>query len=180
MRYFLCLLLLLPVLSSNIVMAEEKSADNFANNLKIGYVNIRKILSQAPQLNQIQQNLSDEFEPNRKAIIALRNEITHLTNNYDRISNNATKDKTLATIQKQLNEKQQKLNQLQQQLHDDYSLRRNEALGKLQTLIVNTVARVSKEKQLDIVFNNTGVIYMNSRVDITPDVLKSLSEQPLD
>ncbi len=147
--------------------------------VKIGFVNIRKIMAQAPQIQQIQQNLAKEFDGERQTIIALRNDIAELSNRYDE-SLNTLSEQAQAELQKSIDEKQLELSKQQQRMQGAYNLRRNEALAKLQTLIVNMVAKVSEEKQLDIVLNNTGVIYVNSRIDITADVLNYLSEQTID
>lgn len=144
--------------------------------LKVGFVNIRKLMEQAPQLQQIQNNLETMFAAENRSIIVLRNEIAKLSAQYDAKADEAT----IKTLQKQIDNKQREMADLQKKLRDAYNLRRNEALGKLQTLIVTMVATVSQEKQLDIVLNNTGVIYVNQRIDITPAVFKKLSEQRID
>ncbi|MBS9777950.1 MAG: OmpH family outer membrane protein [Gammaproteobacteria bacterium] len=145
-------------------------------NLKVGFVNIRKLMVQAPQLQQIQQKLEAEFEADNQSIIAIRKSISHLSLKYDKL-----RDKTsLLDLQKSIGEKQRQLAKQQKRLQDDYNVRRNEELGKLQTLIVKMVGKVSQEKKMDIVLNNTGVIYVSNRIDITPDVFKYLSEQKID
>lgn len=147
-----------------------------ANDLKIGFVNIRQLIASAPQIEQIQEKLVAEFTEKRQAIIKLRNEIAQIETRYDKQTDKGQQ----LLLQKSLDSKQLELSKMQQFMQDEYNLRRNEVLGKVQSLIVEMVAKVSKEKQLDIVFNNTGVIYVNQRIDITPDVFKYLSEQRID
>lgn len=166
------------VMSCLPAVATAQATDS-VGSVKIGFVNIRKIMAQAPQIQQIQQQLSTEFDSERQAIIALRNDIATLSNRYDETADGLS-EQAQAELQKNIDEKQLALNKRQQQMQDAYNLRRNEALAKLQTLIVNMVAKVSKEKQLDIVLNNTGVIYVNTRIDITADVLSDLSEQTIE
>lgn len=153
-----------------------QQSENKAENLKIGFVNIRKLMAQAPQLETIQKNLAEEFKKENQTIVVLRTEIAKLSAQYD---NDADKQQQVS-LQARIDNKQREIARLQKRLQDAYSLRRNEALGKLQTLIVNMVAKVSQERRLDIVLNNTGVIYVNSRIDITPTVFSYLAEQPLD
>lgn len=183
-RYVACLLVML----GGFVVAPIKAqavdeTTNRQNAIRIGYVNIRKIMAQAPQIRHIQKKLLEAFESERQAIFMLRNEIAKLSNSYDEQATANKPDdnqEALQALQEAIDEKQLALAKMQQNLQNAYNLRRNESLAALQTLIVNTVAKVSKEKRLDIVLNNTGVIYVNSRIDISPDVLAYLSEQPLD
>ncbi len=167
-RYFV---LIIGLLASFLVVAQQ--ADS---NLKVGFVNIRKLMVQAPQLEQIQNKLEKEFEAKNQEIITLRHQIAKLSEQYDSVTDN----NAMLDLQKKVGEKQRELAKKQQQLQDDFNVRRNQALGVLQTLIVSMVAKVSKEKQLDIVLNNTGVIYVSSRIDITPNVFKYLSEQTIE
>ncbi|MBS9781538.1 MAG: OmpH family outer membrane protein [Gammaproteobacteria bacterium] len=170
-RFCQFFVLIIGLLGSHIVVAQQTD-----NNLKVGFVNIRKLMVQAPQLEQIQNKLAKEFESKNQEIITLRHTIAKLSAKYDSV----TDQNAMLDLQKQVGEKQRELAKKQQQLQDDFNVRRNQALGKLQTLIVSMVARVSKEKELDIVLNNTGVIYVSSRIDITPDVFKYLSEQTVE
>lgn len=170
-RFCQFFVLIIGLLGSHFVVAQQ--ADN---NLKVGFVNIRKLMVQAPQLEQIQNKLAKEFESKNQEIITLRHTIAKLSTKYDSV----TDQNAMLDLQKQVGDKQRELAKKQQQLQDDFNVRRNQALGKLQTLIVSMVAKVSKEKELDIVLNNTGVIYVSSRIDITPDVFKYLSEQTVE
>lgn len=154
-------------------MAVAQTAEG---SLKVGFVNIRKLLVQAPQLGQIQKKLEGEFEDKNQVIIKLRHQIAQLSSQYDQ----ETEKTVMLEVQKQITEKQRELAKNQQRLQDEYNVRRNEELAKLQTLIVSMVAKVSKEKKMDIVLNNTGVIYVSGRIDITPTVFKYLSEQVLE
>lgn len=183
-RYVACLLVMLGgfVIAPIKAQAVDETT-NRQNAIRIGYVNIRKIMAQAPQIRHIQKKLLETFESERQAIFMLRNEIAKLSNSYDEQATANKPDdnqEALQALQEAIDEKQLALAKMQQNLQNAYNLRRNESLAALQTLIVNTVAKVSKEKRLDIVLNNTGVIYVNSRIDISPDVLAYLSEQPLD
>lgn len=152
-----------------VAWSQEVSGDN----LKVGFVNVRQLMARAPQITQIQQRLTKEFENENQRIITLRNEIAQLTIRY----NGNEGDASQVELQKEIDSKQQEMLNLQQKLKDTYNLRRNEALGKLQTLIVRMIAKVSQEKQLDLVLNNTGVVYVSGRIDITPFVFKYLKEE---
>lgn len=163
----LCSLLLCLLVFLTTVQAQQSS-----DTIKVGFVNIRKLITQAPQVGAIRQTLVKEFEDKNQQIIALRQELVKLNLAYDK----ERSEKDLSALQTHIGSKQLELTKLQQNLQDAYSLRRNEELGKLQTLIVRMVAEVSKEQALDIVLNNTGVIYVNARVDITPAVFARLSE----
>ncbi len=63
-RFCQFFVLIIGLLSSYFVVAQQTD-----NNLKVGFVNIRKLMVQAPQLEQIQNKLAKEFESKNQEII---------------------------------------------------------------------------------------------------------------
>ncbi len=167
-KFFIALLFLF---SANIFAQNKNNTNKTATKeVNIGFVNIRKLMIEAPQLKEIKQVLTKEFEKRNLDLIATRELLTNLNSQY-----NATKDKAKQKeLEKKIEKNQKLLLQAQNSIKDDYNLRRNEELNKLQALIIKSVAAVSKEKSLDIVLNNTGIIYVNSRINITNLVLDKL------
>ena len=60
-----------------------------------------------------------------------------------------------------------------EELIEDYNFRRNEEIGKLQKLVSETILSLAKEKEYDIILNES-VIYSSKQVDITSNVLERL------
>lgn len=156
-----------------VLTGAEAQQQTDLGSVKVGFVNIRQLITQAPQVEHIRKTLAIEFDDENQQILTLRRELVKLNLAYD----NEYSEEKLSQLQTEIGNKQVALSKLQQSLQDAYSLRRNQELGKLQTLIVSKVVEVSKEKSLDIVLNNTGVVYINNRVDITPVVFSRLAEQ---
>jgi|GEM_PF-4574271 len=159
--------------------ADDASGEN---KFQIGYVDVRKVMANAPQIEQIHQHLSERFRQQRQMIIKLRNEVAHLGAEYDKHVAGEVQNRSRGQVQllQQLDDKQTQLDKLQKQVQKDYNLQRNQSLEKLQSLIVQMVAKVAKEEHLDMVLNDTVVIYVSSRIDITQKVMTYLSEQSLD
>ncbi len=185
MRYLLkgFKLLLLSLMVSQLPMLTQAGNCEAFKDTRIGYVNYRKLRSSAPQIPQIREKLTREFEPQRKKIVALRKTISELLNQYDSAISESDKDpndknqQAINQLQKDIDEKQVELTKLQQRIQNEVTSRRNEEMTKLQNLIIHLVAKVAKEKQLVYVQNETAVIYVNSCIDISPDVFNYLSEQ---
>jgi outer membrane protein len=56
---------------------------------------------------------------------------------------------------------------------EDFNIRRNEELGKMQREIALSIVTLAKEKGYDLILEN-GVIYASDRVDITKLVIERL------
>lgn len=163
----LFLSILLIVLLSG---AEAQQSD-----IKIGFVNVRRIMNEAPQLEEISSKLSGSFAEEHQRIAELERQLTQLGVEY----NQTTSSDDAIEVQKKISAVQREINQIKDTLNDEFSLKRNEEISAFQQLIVQTVAEISQEKKLDLVLNNTGVVYVNTRVDITNDVLERLKQVSL-
>ncbi|MDD2801761.1 MAG: OmpH family outer membrane protein, partial [Methylococcales bacterium] len=60
---------------------------------------------------------------------------------------------------------------------EDFNVRRNEELGKLQRRIVEAIRGIAKEQGYDLLLTD-GVIYSNEEIDITEQVQKKLATLP--
>ena len=69
--------------------------------------------------------------------------------------------------------KKRDVKRVREEFTEDFNFRRNEEIGKLQKLVSETILSLAKEKQYDIILNES-VIYASQQVDITAFVLKRL------
>lgn len=58
---------------------------------------------------------------------------------------------------------------------EDFNIRRNEELAKMQREIALSIVSLAKEKGYDLILEN-GVIYASERVDITNEVIARLKQ----
>ena len=69
-----------------------------------------------------------------------------------------------------------KLKNAQSEFQEDLALRQNEELGKLRKLIAEVIVKVAKKGGYDLVLES-GVVWANDKVNITPRVLKELKRR---
>ena len=63
----------------------------------------------------------------------------------------------------------------QDEFREDFNIRRNEEMAKLQKLIQDAITALAQEERYDLVLNDGAVIFASEAVDITDKVLKRLS-----
>jgi len=80
-------------------------------------------------------------------------------------------------LEKDIANKSRDAKRAQQEFSEDFNVRRNEELGKLQNRIVETIRAIAKDQGYDLVLAD-GVIYKNDEIDITEQVQKKLSTLP--
>jgi len=149
---------------------------SFADDLKIGFVNIPAVLEKAPQAEKAKKRLEQKFSPRDKQLVAQGKEIQSMEEKL-------TKDASVmsasekANLEREIQNKKRDAKRSQQEFSEDFNASRNEELGKLQRRIVEAVRAIAKDEDYDLLLTE-GVIYAKEQIDITAQVQKKLATMP--
>lgn len=145
-----------------------------AADTRIGIVNTAKILKEAPQAEAARKKLESEFAPRDAKIVELQKSIKALE---DKLSKDAAimSDAARKKQEREIVSKKRDVKRGREEFTEDFNFRRNEEIGKLQKLVSETILSLAKEKQYDIILNES-VIYASKQVDITINVLEQLQK----
>ena len=143
--------------------------------LKVGFVQVDKILQEAPQTIESNKKLEKEFSSRTDKLKA---DVKALKERESSFSKDALtmKDSERGTKEKSLSQLRVDVQRIERELREDINIRRNEELGGLQEQINKAVTSVSKEEGFDLVLYN-GVAYASEKIDITDKILKSLGKK---
>ncbi len=141
--------------------------------IKMGVVNVGKIMEKAPQADQAIKNLEREFAPRDKE---LRRTTERLLALEDELKKNAAimSEAERKRKERQLITGRRELKRSKDEWREDLALRRNEELGKLQRKILQAIDSLAKAEKFDVVLGE-GVIFARDTVDITDKVLRKLN-----
>lgn len=140
--------------------------------LKIGYVNVVKVIEKAPQGELALKRLDSEFAPRDKKLLAMREQIKSLETDLDKDSlvlksqDREKKERDLLVLKRDLRRSTQ-------EFREDYNLRRNEELAALQKLVYKTIIDLAKKEGYDLIVHE-GAVYSSNKIDITDKVLNIL------
>jgi len=146
-----------------------------AEGLKVGYVQVDKILKEAPQTVETGKKLEREFSPRSQELEAMKKEIADIEVTLEKERLTLT-DKERRNKQRQASSLKIEFSRKQRELREDINIRKNEELSVLQDRINNAVKTVSENDGYDLVMYG-GVAYASQKIDITDKVLKLLSEK---
>src|SRR5690606_22196962 len=146
-----------------------------AAELKVGYVQVDKILQDAPQTAESGKKLEREFSPRTQELDRLQKQIKDMQTSLDKesltLSESARQDK-----ERDLSNLKIEFQRKQRELREDVNMRKNEELSLLQDRINKAVTTVSEAEGYDLVVYG-GVAYASKKVDITDKVLKALGKK---
>jgi len=143
-----------------------------AGVLKIGVVNIGRLLQESPQAQAARESLEDEFAPRRREIVAMQTAL-------EQKSAALQKDMEVMgaeereSAQRDLRNDERSIVRAQTEFREDLDLRNNEAIGKIQQDILREIAAYATSAGFDLVLAD-GIVYASNRVDVTEPVLERL------
>lgn len=146
-----------------------------AAELKVGYVQVDKILQEAPQTSESGKKLEREFSPRSQELDRMAKQIKDLEAALDKDgltmseAERRNKERDVQNIKIEFQRKQR-------ELREDINLRKNEELGALQDRVNKAVQTVSEAEGYDLVVYS-GVAYASKKIDITDKVLKALGKK---
>ncbi len=161
--------------SSFMALTVSTSFSSQAAELKVGYVQVDKILQDAPQTSESGKKLEREFSPRSQELDRMAKQIKELESALDKDgltiseAERRNKERDVQNIKIEFQRKQR-------ELREDINLRKNEELGSLQDRINKAVQSVSEAEGYDLVVYS-GVAYASKKIDITDKVLKLLGKK---
>lgn len=144
----------------------------YAQDLKVGYVDTARVLKEAPQADAARKKLESEFAPRDEKIVNMQNKLKRLDNRQNKDMATMS-DSERIKIERDMIELRRDIKRAKEEFTEDFNMRRNEELTKLQKLISRTTIAVAKDDGYDIVLSDS-VLYTSKRVDITDKILQRL------
>ncbi len=161
---------LLLVLVLTICVGQSASA----LDLKLGVVDIARVLEESPQAEKARTALQEEFTPREQRLVDTQKKIHSLEEQLERdaaIMSESERSK----LQRNILSKKRDFKRNQEEFRDDLNFKRNEILEKLQRDLIGSIRDYAKAEGFDILFAE-GVIYANDSINITEKVLEKLKK----
>jgi outer membrane protein len=162
---------LLALSLCGLMVSQQASAE-----IKIGYVDFQKLMTEAPQVKSAMQALQNEFGPRQRELVAMQND---LKTRDEKLAKEGAimAEADRAKAEKQLRDQQREFSRKGGEFQDDLSTRKNEELGKVQRYLLEEIRTYSSAQGFDLVLGE-GVFYNKPQLDITAQVLEVLKSKP--
>ena len=161
----------LPVPAAN--KTNDKTAAVDPADLRIGFVNFRRIMAAAPQREEINERLEREFGVERDALLHAQSELRSMERQLETLQHgDAYND-----YERQVINKRRDVARRDSDYRDNINVRRNEEMAKLQKMIGDEIINLAKEANYDIILNDIGVFYVSERADLSPQVITRLQRK---
>ena len=142
-------------------------------DLRIGFVNFRRIMAAAPQRDEINERLEREFGVERDALLQAQSELRDMERRLETIHHGDTYNE----LERQVINKRRDVSRRDSDYRDNINVRRNEEMAKLQKMIGDEILSHAREAGYDIILNDIGVFYVSERADLSPIIIKRLQNK---
>lgn len=160
-----------------LVVATCCCASAYAQELKIGFVDAVKLVEMAPQGKSSLRALEEEFSPRDREIRRQRSELRRMEADLDKNAP-VMKQSDIDGKQREIQQVQRALKRLQEEFKEDYSIRRNEELQKLQRIVTEAIIQIAENENYDLIVQQA--VYASPRINITEKVLEKLAQDDLE
>lgn len=143
--------------------------------LKIGFVNVGRVMDAVPQTVAARNRIKREFEPRDRQLLDLQKRVRAEEDKMVKdaavmsASERQRKDTELRALKRELRRSQE-------EFRDDHNLRRSQELSKLQRKVADVIRAMAKAELYDLVITD-GAIYAGERVDLTPRIVERLESE---
>lgn len=144
----------------------------FAADTKVAFVNVPRLLEDAPQVAAVRDSIKKEFARRDDELVAQQKQLKKL---QDKLRKDAAimSEAEVKRLEKDIVSRRRKIKNAQSEFQEDLGLRRTEKLVTLRKLIAEVVIDVAKKEKIDMVLEG-GVVWADDKVNITNKVLEEL------
>ena len=145
-------------------------------SLRIGYVNMKRVIDNAPQTQRGRQKLEQEFESRNNEILEMEKRREDLQNKLLREAETMT-DREREDVELLMRSVTRDIRRLKDEYTEDFTIRFSEEQNLLIRRVNSAVKSLAQQENMDLVLPDTSVVYASENVDITDRVLKRLNDE---
>ena len=141
-----------------------------AQQLRVGYVDMKQVLDNAPQVLAGREKLDLEFRPRNETIEFQERQAQSMD---DRLQMGDLAEDARVRLDRELRELRRNVNRQKEDLRDELSFRRTEEVQKLEDQINLAVQEIARDNGYDLILSSP-VVYADPSLDITQLILDQL------
>ena len=153
-----------------VLLALACSTAAYAQQLRIGYVDMKQVLDNAPQVVAGRIKLDQEFRDRNDAIQLDEMRADSLE---QRLAQGDVQDANRIQLERDLREMRRNISRRKEDLRDELSFRRTEEVQQLEEQINVAVQEIARRNGYDLIVSSP-VIYASPALDITDLILEQL------
>lgn len=144
-----------------------------ADTLKIGIVDMNQVMQKSPLMISLNDELTKKFKSRQDEINAAN----------EKLQNSASLLNTTTTLspdergklQNKILSDKANVQILTASFERDLAIEKDQSIQKFMTKLTNVISKIAKDGNYDLIEQQTNMLYVSNKIDITTDVLKQMT-----
>ena len=145
-----------------------------AADVKVGYVNIEKVLEAAPQAESARTAIEKEFAPRDRELVRFQKDLRDMAERLEK-DGAIMSESERTDLAQEIRAKKRDLKRMTDEFREDLNIRRNQELGTLQRQVLEAIQALAKQQGYDLIVRD--VLYYSDKMDITNQVIDRLESR---
>lgn len=145
-----------------------------AKPLKVGFVNVARLLAESPQANAANRSLESEFAPRQRDLLAKQKAFKERAEKMQKDAAVMGADER-RNAENDMRRDERDLTRQLDELREDLNNRKNEELGKLRVNLLGEVESFARQGGYDLIISDA--LYVSPGLDVTAQVLQALQSR---
>jgi len=145
-----------------------------AKPLKVGFVNVARLLAESPQANAANRSLENEFAPRQRDLLAKQKAFKDRADKIQKDGAVMGADER-RNAENDMRRDERDLTRQLEELREDLNNRKNEELGKLRVNLLGEVEGFARQGGYDMIISDA--LYVSPGMDVTAQVLQALQSR---
>jgi outer membrane protein len=142
--------------------------------IKVGFVNVARLLAESPQANAANRSLENEFAPRQRDLLAKQKAFKDRADKMQKDAAVMGADER-RNAENDLRRDERELARQLEELREDLNNRKNEELGKLRVNLLGEVEGFARQGGYDMIVSDA--LYVSPGMDVTAQVLQALQSR---
>lgn len=142
---------------------------------RIGYVDMKRLLDEAPQVSEGRSKLAREFESRNDELKIKERRLDSMEERLVDESASLSEEQRI-NLEWEIRSLRREINTTRQQLSDDLNIRLNEELAQVDNQVEEAIRAIAREQDYDLVLSSP-VEFASDRINLTDQVLQRLRER---
>lgn len=142
---------------------------------RVGYVDMKRLLDEAPQVAAGRSKLAREFEDRNDELKIKERRLDSMEQRLVDESATLTEEQRI-NLEWEIRSLRREINTTRQQLSDDLNIRLNEELSQVDDQVAAAIRTIAREQGYDLVLSSP-VEFASDRINLTDQVLQQLRER---
>jgi outer membrane protein len=141
--------------------------------MKIGFVNGPRLLSDSPYAIKAKKKIEKEFEKRDQELQKMARQLQGMQDNLDKNAPTMS-ESDRRNKEREFNDLNRDFQRKQREFREDLSLRQNEEMAGITDKVNKAIKQIADAEKFDLIIQEA--IYVNGRLDLTDRIMKSLGD----